>query len=102
MQKIRPDFAQLLHAQGFRATPGRMALLNRLWLAKRPLTVDEVGRSLDLNVVTVYRALNELAQRGLVLRGMGQGDATHFSYPENHHHHLVCIDCSFEQSCHTC
>ena len=96
------DFKTLLRSRGFRATPGRVALLRTLWSAKRPLTVDEIGRWLDLNVVTLYRALNDIAQAGLLLRGSGVGDAMHFSYPKNHHHHMICTDCGFNLRCATC
>jgi Fe2+ or Zn2+ uptake regulation protein len=96
------DFKTLLRAQGFRATPGRVALMHALYASKKPLTVDELSRRLDLNVVTLYRALNELAQRGLLLRGSGMGDAMHFSYPKNHHHHMVCADCGFTSKCGVC
>ena|SRR3989344_659813 len=96
------DFKTLLRSRGFRATPGRLALLHTLCIAKRPLTVDEIGRRLDLNIVTLYRALNDMAQANLLLRGSGVGDAMHFSYPKNHHHHLVCADCDFTAKCATC
>lgn len=98
-----PDFAAILHTQSFKATPGRVALLRALWFAKRPLTVDEIGRKLDLNVVTLYRALESLAARGLLLRGSGAGDTAHFSYPRGlHHHHLICMDCGFIKLCVNC
>jgi Fe2+ or Zn2+ uptake regulation protein len=98
-----PDFAALLRLQGFKATPGRVGLLRALWLAKRPLTVDEVGKKLDLNIVTLYRALESLADQGLLLRGSGTGDVAHFSYPRGmHHHHLICMDCGFIKSCVNC
>jgi Fe2+ or Zn2+ uptake regulation protein len=108
-----PDFGALLHSRGFRVTTGRIALLRKLWSAKRPLTVDEIGRQLDLNVATVYRALTDLTRKSLVIRGIGaagiggdlRGDirAAHFSYPKDaHHHHLVCIDCGFIRTCATC
>jgi Fe2+ or Zn2+ uptake regulation protein len=96
------DFKGMLQSRGFRATPGRIALLRTLYLAKHPLTVEEIARKLDLNVVTLYRALNDLADQNLLLRGIGHGDAMHFSYPKNHHHHLVCADCGFTASCAVC
>lgn len=95
-------FKELLRKRGFRATPGRVALLKELSASKRPLTVDELGRRLDLNVVTLYRALNDLADKKLLLRGTGVGDAMHFSSPANHHHHLVCADCGFTVRCARC
>lgn len=98
-----PDFAALLRSQGFKATPGRLALLRALWTAKRPLTVGELAKKLDLNVVTLYRALESLAARGLLLRGAGMGDAAQFSYPRGlHHHHLICMDCGFIKGCVNC
>lgn len=96
------NFKQLLHERGFRATPGRIALLRALYFAKHPLTVDEIAMKLDLNVVTLYRALNDLADQNLLLRGIGHGDAMNFSYPKNHHHHLVCADCEFTATCAVC
>jgi Fe2+ or Zn2+ uptake regulation protein len=113
MTSLQPDFKKLLQSRGFKATPGRARLLEVLWRAQRPLTVNELGRKLDLNVVTLYRALNDLMQKGLVMRGIGaagiEGDmrgdirATHFSYPtESHHHHLTCIDCGFIRTCNNC
>jgi Fe2+ or Zn2+ uptake regulation protein len=96
------NFQELLQKQGFRATPGRIALLEKLSKAKKPLRVDEIGRRLDLNVVTLYRALNDLADKGLLLRGSGVGDAMSFSYPKNHHHHMICADCGFASRCAVC
>ena len=96
------DFRSLLRKRGLRATPGRVALLRSLSAAKRPLTVNEIGRRLDLNVVTLYRALNDMADDGLLLRGSGSGNAVHFSYPRNHHHHMVCADCGFAPACAVC
>jgi Fe2+ or Zn2+ uptake regulation protein len=96
------NFEELLRDKGFRVTPGRIALLKTLSVAKRPLNVDEIGRRLNLNVVTLYRALNDLADAGLLLRGSGMGDAMDFSYPKGHHHHMVCRDCGFTRPCATC
>lgn len=95
-------YKELLQARGFRATSGRIMLLRILSTSKRPLTVDEISRRLDLNVVTLYRALNDLADKGLLLRGSGTGNAIHFSYPKNHHHHMICTDCGFTKECATC
>ncbi len=96
------DLKEVLRARGFRATPGKIALLRALRSSKRPLTVDEIGRHMDLNVVTLYRSLNGLADAGLLLRGTGAGDAMHFSYPKNHHHHMICADCGFKSNCQVC
>lgn len=99
------DFKGKLRAAKFRATPGRVALLRALWSARNGLTVEELAGKLDLNVATMYRALNDLAEAGLVLRGIHVGEerAAHFSYPRAvHHHHMVCSDCGFIRTCATC
>lgn len=99
----QPDFKAVLNRAGFKATPGRVAMLGKLWLVKRPLTVDELGRSLNLNVVTLYRALEQLADNGLLLRGAGAGDVMHFSYPRGmHHHHMICMECGHIKACSNC
>jgi Fe2+ or Zn2+ uptake regulation protein len=101
--ELIPDFQTILRSNGFKATPGRIHLLGALWNSTGPLTVDALGKSLNLNVVTLYRALNHLADKGLLLRGNGAGDVTHFSYPKGmHHHHMVCMDCGFIKGCVNC
>lgn len=113
MRHTAPDFGSLLRERGFRETHGRMRLLSILWSARRPLTVEEIARKVDLNVVTLYRALDDLVKSGLVARGIGasgiRGDtagdirAAHFSYArKDHHHHLVCVDCGYTKHCNTC
>lgn len=99
---VMEDFKKLLRDSGFRATPGRISLLQSLYRARKPLTVDELAGHLNLNIVTLYRALSELADSGLLLRGLGSGDAMHFSYPKNHHHHMVCTDCGYSTKCKVC
>jgi Fe2+ or Zn2+ uptake regulation protein len=113
MRYTSPDFGIQLHEHGFRATPGRIRLLWTLWFAKRPLTVDEIARRINKDVVTVYRALEDLREAGLIVRGIGaagisgdrKGDirVAHFSYAKkDHHHHLICADCGFTKPCAVC
>ncbi|MES2203424.1 MAG: transcriptional repressor [Patescibacteria group bacterium] len=93
-----------LRAAGSRATPGRLALLEVLESAHRPLTVDEISNKLpELNVVTLYRALDALALAGLVRSGIGVKRTSHYEYAGRpHHHHLVCTDCGFIRQCAAC
>jgi Fe2+ or Zn2+ uptake regulation protein len=96
----KPDFKQLLRSRGFKATPGRIGLLSVLWSAGAPLTVEDLAKRQKLNIVTLYRALETLANEGLLLRGNGDDGVAHFSYPRGmHHHHLMCMDCGFIKTC---
>ena len=92
-----------LHEAGSKATPGRLALLKVLEHGRKPLTIKEIQQTLkDLNLVTLYRALGALVEAGLVRQGV-VGRVARFEYAgKPHHHHLVCTDCGFEQTCRIC
>jgi Fur family transcriptional regulator, stress-responsive regulator len=92
--KIR--FARLLREAGFRATFGRIALLQALERANKPLTVMELvhGLKKHLDQATAYRALEALEAKGLVRRiDLGQAHSYFEIALLDHHHHLVCMSC---------
>lgn len=97
------DCREELREAGSRVTPGRLALLRVLETARTPLTVKEIETKLrTLNPVTLYRALESLVVAGLVRRGI-EDRVARFEYAgKPHHHHLVCTDCGFSQTCKTC
>ncbi len=95
MQQKDTVFAKLLRDNGFRVTPGRVAILTTLAKEARPLTVGQVGEALKnkLDSVTLYRALEALQEKGIIRRvDLGHGHA-HYELQQSHHHHLVCTDC---------
>ncbi len=97
------DCREELRAAGSRATPGRLALLALLEKERAPLTVSQIKRKLrTLNEVTIYRALEALADAGLLRQGMKEGVAQYEYASRPHHHHLVCTDCNFIPVCNTC
>jgi Fe2+ or Zn2+ uptake regulation protein len=103
--KEEPDFEERLRSHGFRVTPGRLDILEVLWHARKPMSVEQIGEKVSLDTATLYRALSDLVQKGLLMRGISSGDirAARFSYRNHaHHHHLVCSDCGFNKHCVTC
>jgi Fur family transcriptional regulator, ferric uptake regulator len=98
------DFKAHLRGKGLRATPGRVALLSLLRHAGQPLSVGEIlERSSKplLDQVSLYRALESLADVGLLRRGVGS--VMRYEYARSpHHHHLVCVDCGFTRMCANC
>lgn len=89
-------FARVLREAGFRATFGRVALLEALEKAKRPLTVGELAQKLrkHLDQATAYRALEAFEGKGIVRRIDLGHDHAHYELAEGkHHHHLVCDSC---------
>ena len=91
------QFSSLLHAQGFKATPGRIALLEVLADSSRPLStpdiVKQLGRHSDQS--TVYRGLDSLSDTGLIRRVDMQHAHAHYelSIGKAHHHHIICREC---------
>ncbi len=84
-----------LKQAGLVATKQRVVLLSLLHKAKKPLSVDELGKSTGkvMNMTTIYRALDQLVVAGLA-RKIQLGD-NHARYESvgKHHHHVVCRSC---------
>src|ERR1700761_5621683 len=60
-----------------------------------PLSVERIGKKLkgEANEVTLYRALEALADKQIIRRvDLGHGHA-HYEMEKHHHHHLICTDC---------
>ena len=98
--EIRMDnsiqFARMLREHGFRATFGRVALLNALKNIGKPVAVDQVVTRVrgKLDQANAYRALEAFMKRGLVRRINFGHDYAHYELAQGkHHHHLVCDSC---------
>ena len=91
----RKELQAALRDKGFRSTEGRLKLLSILKSADHPLAVPEVSRALRsaLNFVNVYRALEALSDKGLLVRRDLRLGSACYEYPHSHHHHLVCNEC---------
>jgi Fe2+ or Zn2+ uptake regulation protein len=91
------DYAERLREAGFRATPGRIAILELLKRSSRPQSTQEILQGLrkeKLDQATVYRMLEAFKEKGLV-RSIHLGH-DHIDYeladPKDHHH-LICTSC---------
>jgi Fe2+ or Zn2+ uptake regulation protein len=84
-----------LRAAGYKATPGRLALLDVLIENKKPLGIDSITRRLkerqiNMNKVTAYRTLAMLEKIGLVRRvDLRHGHADYEMAGREDHHHLI-------------
>ena len=92
-----PPIGELLREAGLKATPGRVALLQFLQSEKKPLTVKEIARGVEakLDQVTVYRALEALAEKGVLRKVDMRHPHAHYEMVigRAHHHHLICTKC---------
>lgn len=92
----------LLQAHGLRITAPRLAVLEALHAADRPLSHAELSERMgevQLDRVTVYRNLDKLVEAGLARLASRDGGVGRFEAagsPEHARHahpHFVCTDC---------
>lgn len=99
-----PDLKAILKKSGFKATPGRLALLELLWSESKPLSVEAIQVRLggEINEVTLYRALEAFAHKRIIRRvDLGHSHA-HYEMEKSHHHHLVCTTCGTVEDVEAC
>lgn len=91
----QPNFPELLKQHGFKATPGRVALLHTLWHETQPISIPSLAHKLraHLNEATLYRALEALIAAGVIRRVDLGHSHTHVELQKEHHHHIVCTVC---------
>ena len=98
--KKNKNIAEILHRVGLKHTPGRAALLCVLMNTAFPLTQEELASQLtgvELNRVTIYRALNDFLKTGLVHRIENGNRVWKFAYGDyschQGHPHFICKNC---------
>ncbi len=90
--------ATRIRASGLRVTPGRVAVIETLEDLGGHRTVDEVAKGLAdraVNVAraTVFNALGDLANAGLVMVADAGPGAARYEVATLNHHHFVCTIC---------
>jgi Fur family ferric uptake transcriptional regulator len=93
------QFAAWLSSQGLRPTPQRLHVAEILLSSEGHPTAEElVARARDsmpsLGASTAWRALGLLVRAGLVDRHrFGAGGARYEERADEHHDHILCLDC---------
>ncbi len=90
-----------LREAGFRATTARIAVLQLLDRATRPLGIKEIASKLAKEAqigtpdqATLYRMLHDFVNKGLVHSlDLRHGYACYEIAARDHHHHIVCEEC---------
>lgn len=90
-----------------KATKKRQLLLLLLQKQARPMTAEELhalaAPMLPMNVSTVYRTLNTLTEKGILVRTVRQDGKAYFSpTQQGHSHRLVCNLCGKVIAVDTC
>lgn len=92
---------QKLRANGMRATKGRRAIIEVLFEAEKPLSLQEIqdaagGKTEDRpDYATVFRMMVLLEQLRLVHKVNMQKSCSYFELqdPDKHYDHLICREC---------
>ncbi len=94
------DNIEELKSTGLKATAPRLKILQIFQTAEqRHMTAEDVFRVLlaersDIGLATVYRVLTQFEQAGILTRNHFEaGRAVYELRDDQHHDHLVCLDC---------
>lgn len=88
-------FKTLIHKAGLRSTPARLAVLELLSIADKPMSHGELADQLqtaDFDRATVFRNLTDMTEAGLLTR-IDLGDHIWRFEFKAKHPHFVCTNC---------
>ncbi|MEK7122314.1 MAG: Fur family transcriptional regulator [Patescibacteria group bacterium] len=93
-----PLWSALLRERGLKSTPARTGILDVLNRVQKPLTVEQIGeklKKLSLDTVTLYRAVKQLTDAGLLRHVDFHHGHAHYELKDvkSDHHHIVCTEC---------
>ncbi|NLO98253.1 MAG: transcriptional repressor [Peptococcaceae bacterium] len=98
--KEKKEFRDDLKLCGLKNTKRRAAILEILEKSDQPLAAEQVfselqNKGMPINLSTVYRTLEILAEKNLAIKLNITGEnRTLFEYNEQvHRHHLICLEC---------
>lgn len=95
-----------LREAGFRATPGKIAILEVLFRADQPLTIAEISKKIkaDLDQTTLYRTIQSFVE-AKIAQALNFNDRS-VRYESligaSHHHHVICKKCNHVEDVDIC
>ncbi len=102
----RIDIEHLLQKYSFRATEGRVALVEALSKCRAPETIEKITKLVSrfLDATNVYRALEAFEKVGIVRKIDFHDSKTYYELisDRHHHHHIVCARCGKIEDVHGC
>ena len=91
--------------KGLSVTKNRIELLRSLDALNKPVTIDELRKTLGINMdtSTIYRSLKVLVDHGLVYQTDFREGVSYFEFHgDEHHHHLICTICKGREKINLC
>jgi len=104
--KSNKKIDELLKNNELSITRPRQIILQLLMEKHGPFCVEDIHKHIGkiCDVATVYRTINQLVEKKLVIGHQLDLDSTlyEFNHPEHHHHHLICRICHKVETLHDC
>ncbi|MGI6049503.1 MAG: Fur family transcriptional regulator [Acetivibrionales bacterium] len=98
--KQSDKYAEILKKGDLRATKQRYAILEVLDCNGAPVSAEDLyiqlkRKGIPISLSTVYRILDAFQEKGIVVRSNfpDVSKAVYELFCEEHHHHLLCVDC---------
>ena len=90
--------ADILKSVSMKATKKRIMILESVRTSPSPVTAEDIyeklSQSLDISLSTVYRALNAMSDKGIIIKAVRQDGKTYFHFNDHQHkHELICSVC---------
>lgn len=90
--------ADVLKSVSMKATKKRIMILESVRTSPSPVTAEDIyeklSQSLDISLSTIYRALNAMSDKGIIIKAVRQDGKTYFHFNDHQHkHELICSVC---------
>jgi Fur family peroxide stress response transcriptional regulator len=97
-QRRLDELARICRARGMRCTVQRRAILEAVLELDNHPTAEQVYEAVvprlpGVSKTTVYRALESLAQLGVISKACHHGAVARYDSRTELHHHLICLHC---------
>lgn len=89
----------ILKSVNLKTTKKRLLILSLLSNSDTPLTSEDIleqaSKEININLSTIYRALNALTEKGILLKQLSNDGKTYFQINNRKHkHQLICSLCN--------
>jgi len=100
--QITETARMVLKKSGLRVTHSRLNILCYLMEEDKPVTAEQVADRVSSHLVTVYRNLKDLSDRGVLYQTDFRTGRAYFEYQKDHHHHITCLSCGYREHLSVC
>jgi len=89
------ELKKILKDNNYKVTQQRLSVLKVFFDNEKPINVDYIYKTIlkKINITTIYRILISFEHNNIIRKVNLRKDAIYFELNNDHHHHLVCLNC---------